>query len=154
MRARSEITGKSVDMIRMIRRSRRCGLFGLIGAVPVIGLGLAWQALRLYSQVSAEMGEDWRPPRLYVYWIIALSFMAAFNGLFGFLGAFSVFGIFVGLQTWHLWRSFPETNGPIWNPGRRHMRWGITFAYAGYLGSWSLIGLVLIHASGGAFSGL
>jgi hypothetical protein len=40
----------SVDIVT-VRRSFRCFWFGLLGLVPIIGVGLAWQALRLSGQM-------------------------------------------------------------------------------------------------------
>ena len=37
----------SVDRVRLIRRSIRCFVFGLMGAVPLLGLGMACLALLL-----------------------------------------------------------------------------------------------------------
>ena len=54
---RSSATPTSVDMARVIRRSVRCLGFGLIGTIPRVGLGLAWQAIHLGRKVRAEIGE-------------------------------------------------------------------------------------------------
>jgi hypothetical protein len=138
---------KSVDMIRVIRRSVRCFLFGLIGVVPLIGHGLAWQSLRLCDEVMTEMGTNWPRPPLWAYWMIGLGAMLILDYFFGLIGAFTAFGMFLGLQTFHLWRSFPASATPIWNPGRRHVLWGIALAYAGYFGSCGSIGLIAFRLS-------
>ena len=134
------LAAKSVDMARVIRQSIRCFVFGALGAIPLIGIGLAIQALRLHRKVLAEMGGTWRPPPLYWYWLIGLLYLWAYRELFGDVGTLSIFLIIGGLQTYHLWRSFSPA--PRWNPGERHLFWGAALAYLGCFGSLAMVGAV------------
>jgi|GEM_PF-1878677 len=145
---------RSVDTARLIRCSVRCFWDGAIGAIPVIGLGLAAQALRLHERVRRETGATWRRPALFWYWIIGFGFTVAFDRLFGVAGMFSIFGIFLGLQSCEVWRSFSGAEQSFWNPGARHLRWGVVLAYAGYSGSMSLIGMMALGFAGIAFQSL
>ncbi len=138
------LAAKSLDMARVIRQSIRCFVFGALGAIPVIGVGLAIQALRLQKGVLAELEQPWKPPPLYWYWLIALLYLWAYGELFGPGGALSIFIIFAGLQTYHLWRSFPPTE-PRWNPGERHLFWGVALAYFGCFGSIVLLGVIAFY---------
>jgi hypothetical protein len=146
-RSPTPLPAKSVDMIRVIRRSVRCFLFGLLGVIPLIGHGLAWQSLHLCDEVLSEMGDNWHRPPLWAYWVVGLGAMIILDYFFGLIGWSSAFGIFLGLQTYHLWLSFPASDSLIWNPGRRHVLCGIALAYAGYFGSCSLIGLMAFRLS-------
>ena len=139
---------KSVDMARVIRQSIRCFVFGALGAIPIIGIGLAIQALLLHKKVLAELEEPWRPPPLYWYWLIGLLYLWAYRELFGAVGTLSIFLIIGGLQTYHLWRSLPSE--PRWNPGERHLFWGAALAYLGCFGSLTLLavaGLWIVTAT-------
>src|SRR5436190_21062131 len=77
------LAAKSVDMVRVIRQSIRCFVFGALGAIPIIGIGLAIQALRLHRKVFAELEQSWKPPPLYWYWLIALIYLWSYGKLFG-----------------------------------------------------------------------
>jgi hypothetical protein len=120
-------------MVRVIRQSIRCFLFGTLGAVPIVGCGLALQALRLHRRVLTDLQQPWKCPPLYFYWIAALINFWAYGELFGGVGAASVFLIFAAMQTYHLWRSFPRRGR--WNPGERHLFWGVALAYLGWYGT-------------------
>lgn len=91
----------SVDRVRLIRRSIRCGWFGFLGLIPVIGLGLAVQAVRLHRQINSEQGTAWEQPAVswpwLVYWLAAMAGVGACSRLAGFELAAGVFASFVGV---------------------------------------------------------
>ncbi len=136
------LASRSVDMARVIRQSIRCFVFGVLGAVPIIGIGLALQALRLHRKVFGELEESWKPPPLYWYWFIGLLYLWVYQELFGATGALSIVFIIAGLQTYHLWRSYPPE--PRWNPGERHLFWGVALAYLGCFGSLTVVAVVAL----------
>lgn len=127
-------------MARVIRQSVRCFVFGALGAIPIVGIGLAIQALRLHRRIFTELQQPWKPPPLYWYWLITLLYLWAYGELFGAAGGFSIFLILAGLQTYHLRRSFPPE--PPWNPGERHHFWGVALAYLGWFGSITLLAVI------------
>jgi hypothetical protein len=129
----------SIDWIRVIRRSMRCYVFGLIGLVPLFGAGLAVQALRLQRKVNEELGQPWNRPFFAFYWIVGLLLLWWTDGVFGLLGDLVACLLVVGVQSWHVWRSFPADREAAWNPGRREVIWGVVSGYAGLAGSiWTL----------------
>jgi hypothetical protein len=134
---------RSVDMVRVIRRSMRCLVFGLIGLVPILGTGLAVQALRLRQAVSAELGEDWGRLHVSLYWILGMVALWAADGAFGLPGDVVVSFVVLVMQSWHVWRSLPPESKEYWNPGRPELVWGIMFAYAGLGGSLWLLALLV-----------
>ena len=137
----------SVDRCLVIRRSVRCFACGLIGAIPWIGLGLAYQALRLFGKVSVETGAGWRRPKLGRLWMAGLACLWGYEFFLGLPGFLSIFGIFLWLQTNHVRRSFPTEQDRPWNPAGRHLRWGVVFACAGYFGSMSLLLLIVLRTA-------
>lgn len=143
----STATRSSVDRCRVIRRSVRCFAYGLIGAIPWVGLGLAYQALRLSSKVSLETGADWHRPKLRWHWMIGLLCLWGYDYFLGWPGFLSIFGIMLWLQTNQVRRSFPIEDGHHWNPAGQHVRWGVALAYAGYFGSMSLLLLIVLRVA-------
>jgi hypothetical protein len=126
-------------MVRLIRRSVRCLVFGAIGFVPILGLGLAEQALRLRRLTLGEMGLEWRVPAIYWLWGFATVAIWCADRFFGIVAdAIVLFG-FLLLQVWFLWREFPADLGPIWNPGCNHVFWGVALAYGGILNSLAVL---------------
>jgi hypothetical protein len=122
---------RSVDEIRLIRRSLRCFYFGCFGLVPIIGLGLGLQSLRQAGQIFRELEQPWRRPAVYVYWLIGLGLLWAYGWLYGVTGIFFIFWLFVAIPAWHLWRSFPDASR-IWsNPAERQVRFGVILSYTG-----------------------
>ena len=59
----TEVQPPSVDRVRLIRRGMRCFVFGAIGLIPILGSGLAIQALRLRAGIKAGLGEGRTFPR-------------------------------------------------------------------------------------------
>jgi hypothetical protein len=138
---------RSIDMVRLIRRSMRCFIFGLLGLIPFFGVGFAYQALRLRRAISADIGDAWDPPPVYCYWVIGLVAVIAAWSWITVTVAMLVFLAVVALQTWHCWRSFRAAPEAIWNPGRQQLFWGVIFAYAGLgLSLWALVLTVLLVA--------
>jgi hypothetical protein len=141
----NSMAAKSVDMARLIRRSLRCFLFGLIGTIPVIGLGLAYQAIRLHQKAAADMGESWQPPRVRWHWTLGLLCLWGYDYFLGWLGFLAIFVIFAWLQTNHVRRGFSVNQDRFWNPAERHSSWGVTLAYGGYFSSLSLVAFIALR---------
>jgi hypothetical protein len=134
----------SIDMVRVIRRSMRCFVFGVIGLVPLFGAGFACQALRLRHRVSADVQDGWTPPPLYCYWLLGGLAMMAGNSLWSVPGDVTVCVALLSVQSWHCWRSFQRRSETIWNPADHELFWGALFAYAGLgLTLWTVVVLVL-----------
>lgn len=132
-------------MVRVIRRSMRCLLFGWIGLVPLFGIGFACQAVRLRRRVSADLGDGWDPPPVYCYWLLGAAGMVAVTSWIGFWGDLALGGALLGLQSWHCWRRYARHPQKVWNPGDRELFLGTLFAYAGLgLSLWMVVVLVLV----------
>jgi hypothetical protein len=52
----------------MIERSLSCFRLGLLGFLPVIGLPMAIQSLRLYFSVQKDRSGTWNPAGHYLRW--------------------------------------------------------------------------------------
>jgi hypothetical protein len=141
------VAPKSVDTVRVIRRSLRCFVFGLLGIIPVVGLGLAYQAVRLYGKVVGETSQHWEPPKMRWHWMSGLFCLWGYDQVFGWTGFLSVFAIFTWLITNQVRRSLAQPVGHFWNPAQRHLHWGVALAYAGYFGSISLAALLALRLS-------
>jgi hypothetical protein len=136
---------RSLDMVRVIRRSLRCLLFGWIGLVPLFGIGFACQAMRLRRRVSADLGDDWTPPPVYCYWLLGAVGMVAVTSWIGLWGDLALCGALLGLQSWHCWRRHANRPQNVWNPADRELFLGTLFAYAGLgLSLWTVVVLVLV----------
>ncbi len=132
-----------VDKTRLIRRSLRCFIYGLIGAIPVVGITLAWQAIRLHRQVLRETGEACRLPKWwYFYWVAALAVSIVGDRLQGFLGALAAFWGFNGLHAVYLFQLASTRTGKVWNPARRYSYWGFGLACAGCFGLIALASII------------
>jgi hypothetical protein len=120
-----------IDRVRLIRRSIRCFLFGLVGAIPCFGLGMAWLAFKLYRDIAAETGE-----RVTLY---PLFFTSAFGLCVG-IAYFAIdlpgvvlgdaIGV-LGFQTLFILRQYRSNAPAEWNPARHLMYWGLGLANAG-----------------------
>jgi hypothetical protein len=135
---------RSVDRVRVIRRSMRCFVLGLIGLVPLFGAAFACQALRLRRNVSLDLKDDWTPPPVYCYWLIGATAMMAGDALIGWAGDCAIGLALVALQSYHCWRTFRNRVELIWNPAERQLFLGVICAYAGLgLGLWMVVVLGL-----------
>ncbi len=135
---------RSIDRVRVIRRSMRCQVFGLIGLLPLFGAGFAYQALRLKGSVSAEVGDDWRSPPVYCYWLVGALAMLAVNRAFDLAGDVALCVVLLALQAWHVWRRFQRRRAGAWNPGDREVFLGVLFAYTGLgFSLWAVVVVVL-----------
>ena len=63
--------------IRLIERSMRCYVFGVVGLIPLIGLGPSLLAIWLYASVWSESKEDWNPAKRY----LTLGFCLGWSGV-------------------------------------------------------------------------
>jgi hypothetical protein len=134
---------RSIDTVRVIRRCLRCFAFGALGLIPMGGLGLAIQALRLRDKVEAEVGERRSTRFALVYCIAGLLLLWAADRWYGWVGDLTVCWAIVVIQSCHVWSAFLQPNQPGY-PGWRELAWGVTFAYAGLSGSsWTFAFLLL-----------
>jgi hypothetical protein len=135
---------RSVDMVRVIRRSMRCFLFGVVGLVPLIGAGFAYQALRLRRSLSADLEDGWTPPPVIVFWLMGIAAMLVARSWLGLAGDLAICVAILGLQSWLCWRSFQNRHEKVWNPGGRQLFLGVLSAYAGLgVSLWIVVVLVL-----------
>src|SRR5438045_3062360 len=111
---------RSIDMVRVIRRCLRCYFFGAMGLVPLAGVGLAVQALRLRRQVEAELGESKPTPWIVVYSLVGVLLIWALDGPLGGVGDLSAWVILVLVQSWNLWHALAPRGKPG-HPGWRHL---------------------------------
>lgn len=68
----------SPDRVRTIRRSTRCFAFGIMGMTPLLGMGAAWLALRLWRQLAEESKahpHEWNPARHLALWGVRLAYV-------------------------------------------------------------------------------
>lgn len=136
----------SIDQVRVIRRSRRCFIYGAIGLVPVLGTGLAVQALRLRDDVAAEVGERWAPPPILWLWLGGWVVLWGADAQFGFSGALVAGMALLGAQSWMVWRQAGSDPEAVWNPGRPMLVLGTLFAYAGLSASGWAVALLISRA--------
>ena len=121
----------SADRVRLIRRSMRCFVFGLMGAVPLLGLGMACLALLLGRQVAQETGEPVRTAGVngcaVAYFALAVVLLC-----FDQTGLVLALAILLSaLQGYLLFREYRRTNPAQWNPARHLVYWGAGLALAG-----------------------
>jgi hypothetical protein len=133
----------SLDRVQIIRRSSRCSLFGKIGLVPIIGTGLAIQALRLRRTVCGELGMQWLLPPVAVYWALGLATLWAVDRVLGIPGDAFAIVLLLLLQSWHLWMRVPRAPTPAWNPVRAELACGAILACAGIGSSLWLLTVVV-----------
>lgn len=135
----------SIDSVRLIRRCMRCFVFGAIGLLPIVGVGLALQALQLRRLVSSELQEPWVHPRIYWFWLAGIAGLCLAEWRYGLLGDFVVIITLLAAQSVYLFRLLAPVPGGAWNPGFRPLIWGVTFAYAGLSLSLWLIAILLLR---------
>jgi hypothetical protein len=137
----------SVDRVRMIRRSIRCFAFGLVGAVPLFGLGTAFLALRLHRELARESGVPVRATGLDASTVIAFALLIALC-YFNQAGLVLAAGFLIsGLEGYLLLLQYRRIELSDWNPARNLAWWGAGLAYTGLnlsvtiivLGIWSAI---------------
>jgi hypothetical protein len=107
----------------------------MIGLVPIVGTGLAVQALGLQRKVNDELGLKWNTPFVILYWMVGVVLLWFTDGAFGIVGDLASAVILFGLQSWHLARSFPADAEDCWNPGRPELVRGVICAQAGIAGT-------------------
>jgi len=134
-----------VDRVRLIRRSLRCFIFGLLGVIPLIGLGPALVALRLHRQVALESGDYYGVARIVTWWLIGLLAIPAYYLTLGFAGAVLMAGLTVTVQASILWSHYRTSQAREWNPARNYLYWGVGLAYTGLFGLLSLMELPLLQ---------
>src|SRR2546427_29283 len=111
-------TQTPVDRVRVIRRSMRCFVFGLIGAIPLLGLSMAWLAFRLQRQVANATGEQIRFAPLHLSLGIGLILLLA-AALVESVGAVLAAVLILLALQFFLWRRQYLRNVPLeWNPAR------------------------------------
>lgn len=125
----------SVDRVRLIRRSMRCFVFGLMGAVPLLGLGPACLALRLQRQVAEESGEPVRLDAVEMAAIAAVAFIVAVVLLcWNQAGMVLALGVLLAALQGAWWfRHFHRTEPRQWNPARHLVFWAAALAWAGLI---------------------
>ena len=117
----------------MIRRSMRCFVFGLLGVIPLLGIGPACLALLLRRELAEETGE---PLQLTMAnnSSIAASFLAVILLACGQDGLVLALGILLAaLQGGLLFRQYRRVEPLEWNPARHWVWWGAGLAYAGLI---------------------
>lgn len=132
---------RTIDRVQLIRRSIRCFYLGAGGMFPLIGFGLAIQAMRLHREVARELGRKWNAPPVRWYWVFGLVGVLGYLKLFGCAAGALVGLLFVGIQTYHLWRSLPADFQM--NPADNHLRWGVILGYGGTFVSMLAVPLLL-----------
>lgn len=122
---------RSIDKVRLMRRSMRCFTFGALGLLPVVGAGLAMQALRLADQIHAELGEPKARPPVYLFWIPGLLLIWIGDAALGAAGDIAVWVLLLALQSARVWRDAYRNAAAASNPAHPQLALGVTFAYAG-----------------------
>lgn len=131
------------DRIRLIRRSVRCFLFGLVGAIPCVGLGMVWLAIKLYRDIAAETGEK---VKLYPLYVTSASGLFVAGTCFvcdlpdGLLADVVVMLL---LQFLFILRQYRKNAPAEWNPARHLMYWGLGLANFGLLFSAAVVMIVI-----------
>ena len=135
----------SVDRVRLIRCSLRCFWFGVMGAVPLLGLGPACLNLRLQRQLAQETGDPAHIAGAKMPAISGVAFVLAIlllcldrPGLVLALGL-----LLSGLPGCLLFRIYRRTEPRQWNPARHLVCWGAGLACAGLVLSSTIILLSL-----------
>lgn len=119
------------DRVRLIRRSIRCFLFGLVGAIPCVGLGMVWLAIKLYRDIAAETGEK---VQLYPLYVTSISGLYVAGTCFTFDlpdGVLADAVVLLVLQFLFIRRQYRKNAPAEWNPARHLMYWGLGLANAG-----------------------
>lgn len=123
--------GRSVDRARLIRRSLRCFTFGALGLFPVVGVGLAMQALRLADRIHAELGAVQERPPVYLFWIPGLLLVWLGDAALGVRGEVAACVVLLAIQSARVWRGVNGLPTAALNPAHLQVALGVTFAYAG-----------------------
>ena len=122
------------DRVRMIRQSMRCFVFGLLGVIPLFGLGLAWLALVLHRQLARESGDSTLISFPNICCIVAIFELAIFFMLMSQGGLVLSLGLLMSaLQAFFLFRQFSRTEPLHWNPARHLAYWGVWLACVGLI---------------------
>jgi hypothetical protein len=119
------------EMIRLIHRSVRCFVLGLAGAVPVLGIFAAFQAIRLFQSITRETGEAVRWKDFYRLWVLGIGFATL---LFPLESPAQSLALMIGfglLQLLILRQAESARVARSWNPARRHLYWGMALAHFG-----------------------
>ena len=123
------------DRAQAIRRSLRCFVFGLIGAIPFLGLSMSWLAFRIGREISAATGERVRFSLLNGAWLCGLALIDVYAFAVSIAAAVAVGLLFLALQIFLLRREYKNNSPRKWNPARHFFYWGIGLAYTGRIGS-------------------
>jgi hypothetical protein len=124
----------------------RCFVFGLMGVIPLFGMGMACLALLLRRELAEETGEP-----LHLTWAnhssTAAFFLAVILLACGQDGLVLALGILLAaLQAGLLFGQYRRIEPLEWNPARHLVWWGAGLAYAGLI----LSSLVLLLNVGSA----
>jgi hypothetical protein len=137
----------SLDQVRLIRRCRRCFAYGCVGLLPVLGSGVAYQAVQIRRQVCLELGENPLTPAVPAFVVVGLLLLWASDRAWGLAGDATVALIILALQSYTVWRSLCSSPSQF-RRGRRELTVGVTLAYAGLATTaWSIGVLALRVAS-------
>jgi hypothetical protein len=128
-----------MDRVRIIHRSSRCFVFGLIGTIPILGLSMAWLAMRLKRQVASETGETVRLRAVNMATIAAVAIIFPLLIAECYSAAFATVAALLCMEFFLLHRQYQKTIPPEWNPARHLLYWGVGLAYAGYIFSFTLL---------------
>ena len=131
-----------IDRVRLIRRSIRCFIFGLVGAIPCLGLGMVWLAFKLYRDIAAETGE-----RAQLYPLFLTSAAGLYMGVACCAndlpdGALAAAIVVLGLQLLFIRRQYRKNAPAEWNPARHLVYWGLGLANFGLIFSAVVVLLV------------
>jgi hypothetical protein len=132
----------SIDTVRLLRSSVRCLLFGLIGLVPILGAGLAWQAMTMGRELLEETGEAWDWEPFLLLWVTGSMCVAL---LAPFLGLGMILLLWAWMTAGHsclFARRFREGAPPLFNGARREAFAGMALGMAGVGGSVMLVALL------------
>jgi hypothetical protein len=109
----------------------RCFHFGLIALLPVAGMGMALLAVRLFGRVAEDMGESWRKPSVWPYWLLAAIVLAPAFSRHGVTGGTLLVMVVIAVQTLWLHGRIQFEPAEFWNPALRQLRAGLLLGYAG-----------------------
>ncbi len=121
------------DKVRVINRCVRCFFFGLIGAIPCFGLGMAWLAFRLYRDIAADTGEKANlfPLHFTSFAGVVLATACVTHDLPNGVLADAI--VLLILQFLFLRQQYLKNAPAEWNPARHLMYWGLGLANAGLI---------------------
>jgi hypothetical protein len=122
---------RTVDQARVLRLAWRCWWFGILGLIPVLGIGLAIQSARLFAQAHLELGLPWIRPKLWPLWLASIFLGVAHIIAAGLPGAFLIYALTLAAQSRSLFQSFPSWQTAPSQLGRNHLRAGLILGYTG-----------------------